>query len=1329
MPETKPASGAACRSEVVVVAATSRAALEERLRSVDTYLKAAPAASLRDIAFTLNRDIASLPCRLGIVASSTDDLAKKIDHALKGLADKACRRIKDKSGIYFFEEPLGPRGKLAFLFPGEGSQYPDMLSGLCIAFPEARACFDRVDRAFVGHERGYLPSEFIFPKRPGDAERLWQMDGAVEAVFTANAALAAVLDRLSIRPDVVAGHSTGDYSALQASGCLDVPDDDTFIRFMLDLNALYSRLEKNGTVPHALLVAVGSPEPGAARRFGTGTGSISVAMDNCPHQYVLAGDDEALGPVVDDLRRSGSVCDPLPFGRAYHTPAFLPVCALLAEFYGRLPMSLPRVEVYSCATAAPLPRDLTGIRAVAVEQWALPVRFQETIENLYADGVRLFVEVGPRGNLTNFVDDILRGRPHAAVPADVRHRPSLEQLHHLLALLAAHGIGMDLGRLYEERACRPLSFDRPSEAGQDAGRRAARRVLLATGCPPMRLSEETAQVLRTYLKPPAEVAAAPRAPQPSVAAAEISPVAAPARDGFAARALSAHMKTMEQFLSVQEQVMRAVLAGHAGPALERAPETALTAPAAGTSDTARPAPAIGLPQPVVFTASPAPPAVRPVPVAAAPVPAPPAAAAAGSTVPVGREAIAATLLDLVSDRTGYPREMLDLKLNLEADLGIDSIKRVEILGTFQQRTNLLGPGDMEALGQRKTLAEVIDFIVSRGPAVEAPPVAAVAAVTRDRSAIADTLLRLVSDRTGYPRDMLDLKLNLEADLGIDSIKRVEILGTFQQQTNLLGPGDMEALGQRKTLAEVIDFLVSPRPEGPVQPVAAPAQHARPAASKAPAPSNGGTPHGLPQMPFIDTVLSLRPGEELVALRTITVDQDLFLRDHTLGRQISVTEPDLTALPVMPLTMSMEMLAEAASILAPGLVLVGMKDVRGHRWIVLQDGAVTLRCVARRVPGNVRHEVQVQIFEETAFAQGAAQARPLVEGAMVFGTSYAEPPAAPALALKGERPSRWASDSLYREGMFHGPAFQGVVSMDRWGEDGAEATLVALPADGLFRGRDGRSLVTDPVLLDQPGQVVGLWTAECLETGFVVFPFHLEALHLYGPRPEPGTKLRCLARILLPGDGQVRSDLDVVTADGHVWARFVAWEDRRFDVPAPLHRSIQSPGDAEFTIPVVLGAVSSVPDDPRVCCRLDLAALPRRLFEGHGGLWRGVLAHLVLSRRERAVFGALEPAGQIDWLLIRVVAKDAARRFLVEKFGLRVPPADVEIVETDHGRLRAAGAWAQSTGEPIPVSVAAYGGSLFAAAGETHGGAAGASGFLPQAEGASVSSMSGPGSES
>ena len=123
-------------------------------------------------------------------------------------------------------------------------------------------------------------------------------------------------------------------------------------------------------------------------------------------------------------------------------------------------------------------------------------------------------------------------------------------------------------------------------------------------------------------------------------------------------------------------------------------------------------------------------------------------------------------------------------------------------------------------------------------------------------------------------------------------------------------------------------------------------------------------------PFIGTVLSFTPGQELVALCEVTLDEALFLRDHTLGRQISVTDPALTGLPVMPLTMSMEMLAEAAAVLMPDQHLVGMRHVRAYRWMTLEDDKLTVRLVAKRHPGAAVNEVVVQLFE--ADATGASQ---------------------------------------------------------------------------------------------------------------------------------------------------------------------------------------------------------------------------------------------------------------------------------------------------------------------------------------------------------------------
>ncbi|PYP99452.1 MAG: hypothetical protein DMF82_24840 [Acidobacteria bacterium] len=394
------------------------------------------------------------------------------------------------------------------------------------------------------------------------------------------------------------------------------------------------------------------------------------------------------------------------------------------------------------------------------------------------------------------------------------------------------------------------------------------------------------------------------------------------------------------------------------------------------------------------------------------------------------------------------------------------------------------------------------------------------------------------------------------------------------------------------------------------------------------------------MPFVTKVLSQVPGRQLVALREVRLEEDRYLRDHTLGRDISAAEPDLAALPVMPLTMSMEMLAEAAVALVPGRRLVGMRDVRAHRWLALEGETLALRIVATARAGAEDREVAVQIFEG---ADASASAAPIVEGIMVLGDSYPAAPLAGALALRNERPSKWAPERLYADLMFHGPVFRGVVSMDRWGEDGAEATLRISSPEGLFASTAAPALATDPVLMDQPGQVVGFWIAEYLETGRVVFPFHLEALHLYGPAASG--PLKCQARIALVGDQQVRSDLDVVDSSGRVRARLVGWWDRRFDVPEGFLRFIHAPREVVLSErwPGPVGGAAAV--GGLRAHRLAMESFPPAFFSAHGGLWQRALAHVALGSRERERWRQLrtpEPR-RLEWLLGRVAAKDVPTR--------------------------------------------------------------------------------------
>jgi acyl transferase domain-containing protein len=239
---------------------------------------------------------------------------------------------------------------------------------------------------------------------------------------------------------------------------------------------------------------------------------------------------------------------------------------------------------------------------------------------------------------------------------------------------------------------------------------------------------------------------------------------------------------------------------------------------------AAPAPAYAQPsasaQPVASThawVQPSTQPVAPTPVAPAPVAAP---ALAAAPAPVAAAAPAldleALMLKVVADKTGYPESMLELSMDMEAELGIDSIKRVEILAAVQEQAPSLPEIDAGHMGSLRTLGEIVAYMQSLlGPVTAVPaatrvaappaPAAAPAAPGLDLEAL---MLKVVADKTGYPEAMLELSMDMEAELGIDSIKRVEILAAVQEQAPSLPEIDAGHMGALRTLGEIVAYMQS-----------------------------------------------------------------------------------------------------------------------------------------------------------------------------------------------------------------------------------------------------------------------------------------------------------------------------------------------------------------------------------------------------------------------------------------------------------------------------------------------------------------------------------------
>jgi acyl transferase domain-containing protein/NAD(P)-dependent dehydrogenase (short-subunit alcohol dehydrogenase family)/acyl carrier protein len=688
--------------------------------------------------------------RLAIVATSPEDLQAKLTKAKAAFESK--QPLNYPQGIYL---AFGaPRGKVAFLFPGQGSQKPHMLRELALHFPEFRASLEQAEQSLAGRFPKKL-SAYIYPPPAFSSEREKQQNLELTDTVIAQPALGVVeiglchtLERLGVRADMTAGHSYGEYVALAAAGVIS--DNALF-----ELSESRGRAIKDTTHDEAgTMAAVSADADAIAKALGgmDGMEGITLANHNSPRQTVISGANAAVHAAIRKLEAAGLAARPIPVACAFHSPLMEPARERFAEVLAKQTFAKPHAAVFSNTLGGQYPEDPKEIAALLASHLVRPVKFVDEIRAMYEQGARVFVEVGPKGVLTGLARQILEGKDARFIQID-SDRNGLVQFLNALAQLAAEGVPVDTAQLLRGRAPQP----------EPAARETSWMVNGLKAFPrsqPPHIVKPLDLVLRSAVPPPAPVVVQAPAPVPPSVPASTSSDAV----------MLQFQQLMKQVLQTQTTIMTAYLQG---------------APAVPVS--------VALPPP-------------PVAVAAPPPPAPPAPVAA----PAQRSFIE-DLRRVAAERTGYPPEMLDLDAGIESDLGIDSIKRVEILtalqklGTPEQQQSV--QGIMNKLTGARTLREIADLIAGSVGASPAAVALVPAATGRD---VIEELRRIAAERTGYPPEMLDLDAGIEADLGIDSIKRVEILtalqklGTPEQQQSV--QGILNKLTSARTLREIAALL-------------------------------------------------------------------------------------------------------------------------------------------------------------------------------------------------------------------------------------------------------------------------------------------------------------------------------------------------------------------------------------------------------------------------------------------------------------------------------------------------------------------------------------------
>ena len=382
-----------------------------------------------------------------INAESPEKLKEKIEFfkkisAKQDVWNTESLHLRMKS-IYPFT-PNIVKPKVCFMFPGQGSQYVDMMKDLASKYKIVQDTFDEADRYLIDII-GQTLTETLWSKPGETKEHIAEREAAIKrtemtqpAVLTADIAMMRLLSSFGIKPDVVMGHSLGEYAAAVAAGIFDF---ETGLKAVCTRGKVMSeiRVEDNGK-----MASVAAPVEKVEPELSRISGYVAVANKNCPTQTVIAGASKSVDDAVAMFTAMGIQAVQIPVSHAFHSAIVRPVMPQYRAFLDTLKFNSPKMPITTNVTAEFYPSDPEKIKDLMVTQISHSVEWIKQLKTTYDSGVRLFVECGPKRVLSALATNTLADKKDIKVVASNHPKKGgIVEFNDLFANFISSGIHID----------------------------------------------------------------------------------------------------------------------------------------------------------------------------------------------------------------------------------------------------------------------------------------------------------------------------------------------------------------------------------------------------------------------------------------------------------------------------------------------------------------------------------------------------------------------------------------------------------------------------------------------------------------------------------------------------------------------------------------------------------------------------------------------------------------------------------------------------------------------------------------------------------------------